>query len=55
MSRSAKPDTRQSAGETFADWQWPLHSGQGFGWTGCLMVLLSKLASPIIYALRFLM
>ena len=43
------PSTRRSSGETFADWQWPLHSGQAFGWPGRLMVFLSGLACPVIY------
>ncbi len=44
-----EPATRRSAGETFADWQWPLHSGQAFGLPGRLMVCLSGLACPVIY------
>mgnify|MGYP001316449609 CR=1 FL=1 len=47
------PDTRRSAGETFADWQWPLHSGQAFGWAGRLMVFASGLACPVIYVTGF--
>lgn len=49
------PTTRRSAGETFLDWQWPLHSGQAFGMTGRLLVFLSGLACPVIYATGFLM
>lgn len=49
------PTNRRSAGETFLDWQWPLHSGQAFGMTGRLLVFLSGLACPIIYATGFLM
>lgn len=49
------PMTRRSAGETFLDWQWPLHSGQAFGLTGRLLVFISGLACPIIYATGFLM
>ena len=49
------PTNRQSAGETFLDWQWPLHSGQAFGMTGRLLVFFSGLASPVIYATGFLM
>lgn len=44
------PTTRRSAGETFLDWQWPLHSGQAFGWPGRVVVFLSGLACPVIYA-----
>jgi uncharacterized iron-regulated membrane protein len=43
------PTSRHSAGETFLDWQWPLHSGQAFGWSGRLMVFLIGLACPVIY------
>ncbi len=49
------PDTRRSAGETFIDWQWPLHSGQAFGMSGRLLVCASGLACPVIYATGFLM
>ncbi|NOS77528.1 MAG: PepSY domain-containing protein [Nitrospira sp.] len=49
------PATRRSAGETFLDWQWPLHSGQAFGMTGRLLVFFSGLACPVIYATGFLM
>lgn len=49
------PDTRRSAGETFLDWQWPLHSGQAFGMPGRLLVFASGLACPVIYATGVLM
>lgn len=49
------PDKRRSAGETFLDWQWPLHSGQAFGLPGRLMVFLSGLACPVIYVTGVLM
>lgn len=49
------PTTRRSAGETFLDWQWPLHSGQAFGWPGRVVVFLSGLACPVIYATGVLM
>lgn len=49
------PTTRRSAGETFLDWQWPLHSGQAFGMTGRLLVFLSGLACPVIYVTGLLM
>jgi len=38
-----------SAGDVFLDWQWPLHSGHVFGWTGRILVFLSGLACPILY------
>lgn len=49
------PDTRRTAGETFLDWQWPLHSGQAFGWPGRLAVFVSGLACPIVYGTGVLM
>ena len=49
------PDTRRTAGETFLAWQWPLHSGQAFGWPGRLAVFVSGLACPIIYVTGVLM
>ena len=47
------PARRHSAGETLLDWQWPLHSGQAFGWAGRLMVFVSGLACPVIYVTGF--
>lgn len=38
-----------SIGDVFLDWQWPLHSGHAFGWTGRIMVFLSGLACPVLY------
>lgn len=38
-----------SAGDIFLDWQWPLHSGHAFGWTGRILVFLSGLACPVLY------
>lgn len=38
-----------SIGDAFLDWQWPLHSGQAFGWTGRLLVFLAGLGCPILY------
>jgi uncharacterized iron-regulated membrane protein len=38
-----------TAGETFTHWQWPLHSGQAFGWTGRILVFLSGLACPVLF------
>jgi uncharacterized iron-regulated membrane protein len=49
------PDNRRSTGETFLAWQWPLHSGQAFGWPGRLAVFVSGLACPVIYATGVLM
>ena len=39
-----------SAGDVLLDWQWPLHSGHAFGWTGRILVLLGGLACPVLYA-----
>ena len=41
--------TTGSVGEVFTDWQWPLHSGQAFGWTGRILVFLSGLACPVLF------
>ncbi|NOU23032.1 MAG: PepSY domain-containing protein [Methyloglobulus sp.] len=36
-------------GDVFLDWQWPLHSGQAFGWTGRILVFLGGLACPVLF------
>ncbi|MDL1865364.1 PepSY domain-containing protein [Betaproteobacteria bacterium PRO5] len=38
-----------TAGEVFTHWQWPLHSGQGFGMTGRILVFLTGLACPVLF------
>ncbi len=38
-----------SAADTFMQWQWPLHSGQAFGWTGRILVFLCGLACPVFF------
>ena len=38
-----------SGGDLFMQWQWPLHSGQAFGWTGRIMVFISGLACPVLF------
>lgn len=38
-----------SVGDVFLQWQWPLHSGQAFGWTGRILVFLAGLACPLLY------
>ncbi len=38
-----------SAGDVFMQWQWPLHSGQAFGWTGRILVFISGLACPMLF------
>jgi len=43
------PGTRSTAGQTFIEWQWPLHSGRAFGWTGRILVFLTGLACPVLF------
>ena len=43
------PSNRKSAGQIFVDWQWSLHSGKAFGWTGRILVFLSGLACPVLF------
>ncbi len=43
------PATRRTAGQTFIDWQWPLHSGKAFGWTGRILVFITGLACPLLF------
>lgn len=38
-----------TGGEIFTHWQWPLHSGQGFGMAGRILVCLTGLACPVIF------
>ncbi len=38
-----------TSGEVFTHWQWPLHSGQAFGWTGRILVFMSGLACPVLF------
>ncbi|SMF97567.1 Uncharacterized iron-regulated membrane protein [Methylomagnum ishizawai] len=39
-----------SGGDVFMQWQWPVHSGQVFGWTGRILVCLTGLACPLLFA-----
>lgn len=43
-----------SGGEVFLQWQWPLHSGQAFGWTGRILVFLAGLACALLYVTGFI-
>ncbi|MGZ4968253.1 MAG: PepSY-associated TM helix domain-containing protein [Methylobacter sp.] len=43
------PSTRTTSGQTFIEWQLPLHSGRAFGWTGRILVFLSGLACPVLF------
>lgn len=45
---------RGTAGDTFIAWQWPLHSGQAFGWPGRILICLCGLACPLIFVTGFL-
>jgi uncharacterized iron-regulated membrane protein len=36
-------------GDVFLDWQWPLHSGQAFGWTGRILVFSAGLVCPVLF------
>jgi uncharacterized iron-regulated membrane protein len=38
-----------SKGDVFMQWQWPLHSGQAFGWTGRLLVFITGLVCPLLF------
>lgn len=38
-----------SAGDTFEQWQWPLHSGQAFGWPGRIAVFITGLLCPLLF------
>lgn len=49
--------SRGTGGDVFMAWQWPLHSGQAFGWTGRILVFLTGLACvllPVTGAIRWL-
>jgi uncharacterized iron-regulated membrane protein len=43
------PTNRKSAGQTFIDWQWSLHSGKAFGWTGRILVFITGLVCPVLF------
>jgi len=36
-------------GDVFMQWQWPLHSGAAFGWTGRILVFITGLLCPLIF------
>ncbi|POZ52008.1 PepSY-associated TM helix domain-containing protein [Methylovulum psychrotolerans] len=38
-----------SVGDVFTHWQWPLHSGQAFGWAGRILVFVTGLACPVLF------
>jgi uncharacterized iron-regulated membrane protein len=41
--------SRDSGGDVFIQWQWGLHSGQAFGWTGRILIFLSGLVCPLLF------
>jgi uncharacterized iron-regulated membrane protein len=43
-----------TAGETFLEWQYPLHCGEAFGNTGRAFILLMGFVPLILYVTRFL-
>ncbi|WP_029151642.1 PepSY-associated TM helix domain-containing protein [Methylovulum miyakonense] len=38
-----------SVGDVVMQWQWPLHSGQAFGWTGRILVCIAGLICPLLF------
>ncbi|HEY8066950.1 MAG TPA: PepSY-associated TM helix domain-containing protein [Methylosinus sp.] len=38
-----------TAGDVFMQWQWPLHSGRAFGWTGRILVFVTGLVCPLLF------
>ncbi len=52
--RVADPTTRGTAGDTFLDWQWPLHSGQAFGWPGRIAVCVAGLVPSLLFVTGWL-
>lgn len=44
-----KDATHGSAGDLFMQWQWPLHSGKAFGWTGRILVFITGLICPLLF------
>lgn len=43
-----------TAGDSFMSWQWPLHSGTIFGWTGRILVFLTGLTCAVLPITGFL-
>ena len=38
-----------SGGDVFLQWQWPLHSGKAFGWSGRILVFISGVLCVLLY------
>lgn len=43
------PSMRRTVGQAFVDWQWPLHSGKAFGWTGRILVFVTGLLCSVLF------
>lgn len=44
-----KDPAHGTAGDVFMQWQWPLHSGAAFGWTGRILVFITGLICPLMF------
>jgi uncharacterized iron-regulated membrane protein len=44
-----KDPAHGTIGDTLIEWQWPLHSGQAFGWTGRILVFIVGLICPLLF------
>lgn len=44
-----KDPAHGSGGDVFMQWQWPLHSGAAFGWTGRILVFIIGLLCPLLF------
>ncbi len=44
-----KDPAHGSGGDVFMQWQWPLHSGLAFGWTGRILVFITGLICPLVF------
>ena len=44
-----KDPAHGTAGDVFMQWQWPLHSGMAFGWTGRILVFITGLLCPLLF------
>ena len=44
-----KDPAHGTIGDTLIQWQWPLHSGQIFGWAGRILVFIVGLICPLLF------
>jgi uncharacterized iron-regulated membrane protein len=51
---SAQDPSTGTLGDTVVQWQWPLHSGQVFGFAGRLLVFVLGLACPLLVTTGFI-